>query len=425
MITTELISRQEDKRELPDGWRWVKLGDFVASYRNGFGRRPTGTEDGPIVLRLADVSNGVIDLSCPRRVSMSAQEIETYQLEKGDLLFVRVNGSRDLIGRCILVEQIYDKLVYNDHLIRVRLHEGLNPEYLKVFCCLPKVRAGIIKKATTSAGQLTINQEVIAFIPILLPPLVEQKRIVASLNEQMEAVERSRQATLAQLEAAKALPAAYFRAVFCSSEAREWKWAKFGESPLEIIDGDRGENYPKQSDFSTTGYCLFLNTGNVTTSGFNFSNCTFINQKLDAVLRTGRLQVNDVVLTTRGTVGNTAWFSETVPYSAIRINSGMVILRTNTEHLLSNFLCLFLRSPKFREQVLSLQSGTAQPQLPIRDLKRIELPLPPLPEQKRIAATLTEQMADVQKLCQSLQEQFDTINKLPTTLLRRAFNGEL
>ncbi|WP_066381098.1 restriction endonuclease subunit S [Anabaena sp. CA = ATCC 33047] len=167
-----------------------------------------------------------------------------------------------------------------------------------------------------------------------------------------------------------------------------WIETEFEKAPLEIIDGDRGKNYPKQSDFSNSGYCLFLNTGNVTSSGFNFSECNFISRERDAALRKGRLQKGDVLLTTRGTVGNTAWVDDTIPYSVMRINSGMVIIRPNTEKLLPEFLYFFLRSPKFGEQVNSLTSGTAQPQLPIRDLKGIKIPLPPLEEQRRIAAIL-------------------------------------
>src|SRR2546430_5984976 len=108
----------------------------------------------------------------------------------------------------------------------------------------------------------------------------------------------------------------------------EWQEANL-DSLLEIIDGDRGTNYPTQHEFSPNEYCLFLNTGNVTQSGFNFSNCSFITKEKDALLRKGKLQRQDIVLTTRGTVGNVAYFDQNVPYENIRINSGMVILRPN------------------------------------------------------------------------------------------------
>ncbi|MBI9082794.1 MAG: restriction endonuclease subunit S [Desulfobacterales bacterium] len=163
----------------------------------------------------------------------------------------------------------------------------------------------------------------------------------------------------------------------------------FESAPFEIIDGDRGKNYPKQNEFSDFGHCLFLSATNVTRIGFEFSTCQFITEQKDELLRKGKLQREDVVLTTRGTIGNVAHFNASVPYEHIRINSGMVILRCNGKKILPTYLYHFMRSPSFNGQVNSLRSGVAQPQLPIRDMKRIKLPLPPITEQRRIASILS------------------------------------
>jgi type I restriction enzyme S subunit len=170
--------------------------------------------------------------------------------------------------------------------------------------------------------------------------------------------------------------------------AQEWETLALAEAPLEIIDGDRGVNYPKQDDFAASGHCLFLNTGNVTTTGFNFSDCSFITQEKDAALRKGKLHRRDVVLTTRGTVGNVAFFDDSIPFDNVRINSGMVLLRADQSKLWPQFLYQFVRSPNFCGQVAALSTGSAQPQLPIRDIRRVVIPLPTLAEQKAIAAVL-------------------------------------
>jgi restriction endonuclease S subunit len=145
--------------------------------------------------------------------------------------------------------------------------------------------------------------------------------------------------------------------------AVEWPVASLAEAPLDIIDGDRGTNYPKHTDFGAAGHCLFLNAGNVTDGGFSFDDCMFISEEKDVTLRKGKLQREDIVLTTRGTVGNVAYFDKWVPYDNIRINSGMVIFRTFRDQILPRYLYFFLRSSNFRDQIDSLRSGTAQPQL--------------------------------------------------------------
>ncbi|WP_112052463.1 restriction endonuclease subunit S domain-containing protein [Helicobacter monodelphidis] len=105
----------------------------------------------------------------------------------------------------------------------------------------------------------------------------------------------------------------------------EWKTCRLGEAPLNIVDGDRGKNYPTQNDFLSDGYCLFLSTKNVRSSGFDFAECQFISKDKDSILRKGKLEMNDIVLTTRGTIGNVALYNEKVKYQNMRINSGMVI----------------------------------------------------------------------------------------------------
>ena len=169
----------------------------------------------------------------------------------------------------------------------------------------------------------------------------------------------------------------------------DFRLVELRNTSLRVIDGDRGENYPKKSDFSKSGFCIFLNASNVTNSGFDFNEVAFISQERDQLLRKGKAQRNDIVLTTRGTVGNVALYDESVPFDSIRINSGMVLLRSDQKSIDSGYLFAFLRSATFQKQVISNGSGSAQPQLPIAALLNICLPLPTYGEQRKIAAVLS------------------------------------
>jgi len=182
----------------------------------------------------------------------------------------------------------------------------------------------------------------------------------------------------------------------------EWKEYKLGEAPLEIIDGDRGKNYPSQSEFSEKGYCLFLSTKNVRYDGFDFTDCQFVSKEKDDKLRKGKLKRFDIVLTTRGTIGNIGFYDKTVEHEHIRINSGMVIIRP-TGKLDPIFNYYTFR--KLQGTFNSFVSGSAQPQLPIRDLNKLTINLPPLPEQKKIAEILS-----------SLDDKIELNNKMNKTL---------
>lgn len=160
-------------------WQWDRLGSIVKSYKNGFGRRPSGNEDGPIVLRLSDVTKGFIDLSSPRRVQMSEEEFKTYKLNKNDLLFIRVNGSRDYLAQCIFVGQDYEDVAFNDHLIRVQLTEtDVDAQYVQLYCNDPLTRSRLLSSVPLAqGGQLTINQQALSELEIVIPPLDEQRQI--------------------------------------------------------------------------------------------------------------------------------------------------------------------------------------------------------------------------------------------------------
>ena len=149
----------------------------------------------------------------------------------------------------------------------------------------------------------------------------------------------------------------------------------------EIIDGDRGKNYPTQEEFSDEGYCLFLNAKNVTSNGFSFENCMFVTKEKDEILRKGHLNRGDVVLTTRGTIGNLAFYDESVPHENVRINSGMVILRMNHEIVSEQFFI-----EQFKMQLGSIKekiaSGSAQPQLPISTMNKIVVLMPAVEQQQ-------------------------------------------
>ncbi|MEX2347739.1 MAG: restriction endonuclease subunit S [Balneolaceae bacterium] len=197
----------------------------------------------------------------------------------------------------------------------------------------------------------------------------------------------------------------------------DWPKVTFDEGPVEIIDGDRGKNYPKRDEFFHSGHCLFLNTGNVTRMGFDFTNCQFISERKDNLLRKGKLDREDIVMTTRGTIGNVGYFNKNVEYEHIRINSGMVIFRANEEELLPSFLFQYIRSSYFNKQVNSLRSGSAQPQLPIRDIKKIEIPLPDLSSQNTIAGILSK----YDNLIQNNKQRIDLLEKSSRLLYKEWF----
>ena len=156
---------------------------------------------------------------------------------------------------------------------------------------------------------------------------------------------------------------------------------------ISILDGDRGKNYPHQDEVFKAGYCLFLSANNVTKKGFDFNETSYISKEKDETLRGGKIQRNDIIITTRGTVGNIAYYDDLIPYENIRINSGMLIVRCG-DKLNSKYIYYALKNRWFQEQIKSIQTGSAQPQLPKSHFIQMKLPVPSLNIQNRVANIL-------------------------------------
>ena len=146
---------------------------------------------------------------------------------------------------------------------------------------------------------------------------------------------------------------------------------------VDVLDGDRGKNYPTSDDFDISGHTLFLNASNVTNDGFLFQDNQFITEEKSNSMGNGKLEEDDIVVTSRGSLGHIAWYnadiSSFVPYA--RINSGMLILR-NKKEIETEYLYHFMKSSKGQSQISFISFGSAQPQLTKKGVEDLEVILP-------------------------------------------------
>ena len=158
------------------------------------------------------------------------------------------------------------------------------------------------------------------------------------------------------------------------------EWEKLAlDNIFNIIDGDRGENYPGNTDFFDMGCTLFLDTGNVRKSGFNFSTKKFISHEKDQALRNGKLEMHDFVMTSRGTLGNIAFYDEKIhlQYPSVRINSAMLILRPLLKEKISNvYMESILRGNVISEFMTTNHVGSAQPHITKKDFSKLCISVP-------------------------------------------------
>ncbi len=280
----------------------------------------------------------------------------------------------------------------------------------------------------------SLTVPIINEIDIKLPPLPEQKAIaevLSSLDDKIDLLHRQNK-TLEEMaetlfrewftEPSKKFSQNAAKKPSLNPSQREgddvWE-VPIDETTIQIIDGDRGKNYPKNKDFFSSEYCLFLNAKNITRKGFDFSNCSFISKEKDSLLNKGKLQYNDLVLTTRGTVGNFAFYNKYIPFQNIRINSGMIIFRS--KEIPPLYLFTLMKSKYFSTSIRESISGSAQPQLPIRDIKNINVIIPPKKIMNQFVNIIRPNFEKVHKN----KRQIASLEKMRDTLLPKLMSGEV
>ena len=373
---------------------YKKLGD-IATYINGYAFKPEqrGSEGLPII-RIQDLTGNAYDLGYyngdyPKKVELNDGDVLiSWSASLGVYLW---NRGKALLNQHIF-KVVFDKVEIDKFYFMYAVEYNLDKMSLK----------------THGATMKHITKKDFANVVIPYPNLDYQKEVAYRLTSLKGIIKKYQEQLVLLDELIKARFVEMFGDPLINS-------CQLPVQPMtdicDIIDGDRGKNYPKSEEILDDGYCLFLNAKNVTQKGFDFESCNFITREKDDALRNGKLSRGDVVLTTRGTVGNLAFYSKNVPYDNIRINSGMVILRMNRS-ILNEIYFIELFKMKLSDIKEKIASGSAQPQLPISTMNKIILMIPPLELQNQFASFVKEidkSRSRIQKSLEASQELFDCL----------------
>ena len=174
----------------PKGWDVELLGEHIQHANNGLSRRRKIEENiGDIVLRLQDVHyEGIRFGKELNRIELEDKEKSRYRLDIGDLLFIRVNGNPEYVGRSAVFEGFNEEVFHNDHLIRIKVKDSFNSRFLSYMLNLPGGKKIISSKTKTSAGQHTISQGGIESLEFIVPPIDLQNKFVniqSTVNKQL------------------------------------------------------------------------------------------------------------------------------------------------------------------------------------------------------------------------------------------------
>ncbi len=178
----------KDMLEPKEGWEEKKLGDICSDIR--YGTSTPSNENGEYkYLRMNNITNdGFLDVSHYKTISLPEKELEKCLVKRGDIIFNRTN-SRELVGKsCVFTED--ENMVIAGYLIRIRLKEGFEPQFITYSMNLQR-SLGLFQHLIVGAvHQANISANNIQKVIINYPPLSEQKSIVATLDSLKSKVDK-------------------------------------------------------------------------------------------------------------------------------------------------------------------------------------------------------------------------------------------
>jgi type I restriction enzyme S subunit len=424
-------NQNNDINQLPKDWKWVKLGEAceIVSGNTPKGLELISNKGEYQFYKVSDMN--LVGNEIRMNVSnlkLTLEEIKKLKVKvypKGTVIFPKRGGAILTNKKRVLSKDASFDL----NVMGILPNDKLSSNYL--FYWIQKLD---LSKIYDGSNVPQINNKNVAPLDFPLPPKPTQHAIVSKIEELFSELDKGIENLRLAQQQLKTYRQSVLKWAFEGKLTNEnveegelpegWRIFKIGEV-CKTIDGDRGPNYPKKEEFFSEGYCLYLSTKNVREDRFRFDDTMFITKEKDEKLRSGKLQLNDVVITTRGTLGNVALYDERIPFQHVRINSGMLILRITNEHLNNYYLMKFITSPIFISQLKDKQTGTAQPQIPANILREIEISLPSIEEQNQIVQEIESRLSVADKMEESITQSLQQAEALRQSILKKAFEGRL
>ena len=179
------IAEAEIPFDIPESWRWVRWGELSQSIQYGY--NAPAQEHGRIkMVRISDIQDGKVLWDKVPYCDIKEDDIPTYQLDANDILFARTGGT---VGKSYLVKDVPEEAIYAGYLIRTQYSSLLCPDYMKRFM-ESQLYWNQLRSGTLATAQPNCNGQTLSKMILPLPPLAEQKRIVAKLEEILPLCER-------------------------------------------------------------------------------------------------------------------------------------------------------------------------------------------------------------------------------------------
>lgn len=347
-----------------------------------------------------------------------AAELEAHSVDPGDILITKMG---DPPGDVALYPGTAPQGIITADCIKWRLSPMLAEAKFFIYALRSKPVQKQILERTRGVAQKKVSLESFRDIAIPLPPLSDQRRIVAEIEKQFTRLDvgvaalRHVQAHLKRYRAAVLKAACEGRLV--QGDHEEWIESTLEGICKSITDGDHQP--PPRSHEGIP----FLTIGNISSGRLDFSETRFVPESYFARIKPDRVpQINDVIYSVVGATIGIPVLIDTVRRFCFQRH--LALLKPSPK-VHPKFLWILMASREVHRAAWNRTTGSAQPTLPLKALRSIPVRLPPLAEQTRIVAEAERRLSVVEELEALVSANLQRAARLRQVVLQRAFSGEI
>ena len=402
------------------GWQTKTIGD-VCEFQRGltYAKGDEVDVSDNVVLRATniDLATNLLIFDELKYINDKVVVPESKKVKKGSLMICTASGSKSHLGKVAFIDDDYG-YAFGGFMGMLTPLNGLSPRYLFHLMTSEDYK-DFIGALSDGANINNLTFDKLKVFPVPVPPLAEQQRIVGLLDEAFEGLATAKANAAKNLQNARALFESHLQSVFTQ---RGPGWV---EKTLEdIADADCSLSYGivQPGEEFDEGMPIVRPT-DLTTKVIRLGGLKRIDPKLAGGYKRTALQGGELLLCVRGSTGVVSIASPELV--GANVTRGIVPIRFNRSLLLPEFGFYLISGGPVQSQIREKTYGTALMQINIRDLRVITLSIPPLQEQKRLAANLDDLHDETQRLARLYEQKLAALEALKKSLLHQAFTGEL
>jgi len=408
------ISLRQGFYKLPEGWKWCRLGEVAKINKEQRNPAVEWPNEKFIYIDISGVENGRIR-EVKQILGKDAPSRARRVVHTNDIIMSTV---RPYLKSFALIPEEYDNQICSTGFaVLTCVNEMIIPQYL-LYVLFSDIVIDQCNRMMTGAHYPALRESQIPQILIPLPPLEEQHRIVARVEQLLSKVEEAKRLRKqAREEAEKIMRAALYK-VFSRAEKEGWEWVKLGD--VLIKKPQYGLTAKSSKDRKRIRYIRISDIADDGTLKNDDPRFLDLNEE---EFQKYKLEENDILIARSGTVGR-IYIHKPINQKAV-FASYLIRFRLDKRLVIPKFFFYYGLSSFYKNFIEDTLRIVAQPNINAKEYCKLEFPLPPICEQEKIVAYLDRIKDEIESLKRLQQKTEEELEKLTPAILDRAFRGEL